>query len=371
MKTTTYLVAATLCFAACTAKNSKNNSETSAYSVLASAETESTQSVEGEDAADDPAIWYNSKKPSQSLILGTNKRLGLEVYNLDGKRVGSFNTGRINNVDVRYALNWNGRKIDIAAGSNRTKSRIDIWEIDESGTGFRLISDTSHRSGLEEVYGFCLYKRHSDSSFHALVNGKDGTIEQWLLVPDSMQINLELVRTYVAAGQVEGMVADDETGLLYVGEEDGGIFVYDMKTSGRNDRYRIDQSGEENEDIQYDIEGLTMYYLPNGEGYLLASSQGNNRYAVFQRQAVHAYLGYFSIGDGQIDGVKETDGIDVLNMPLGNKFPNGVFICQDGFNTENGRDVPQNFKLVSWKDIAKSLNPELKVEIGYVPASIK
>jgi 3-phytase len=349
-------------FAACTSESNENKNEVSEKMVTATLETQNTQSVEGEDAADDPAIWYNKNEPEKSLILGTNKRLGLEVYTLEGVRVASYNTGRQNNVDVRYGFQWGERVIDIAAASNRTKNRIDIWEIDADGSSFKLISDTSHRSGLEEVYGFCLYKRGSDSSFHAFVNGKDGRIEQWMLVPDSVNISLKLVKTYMAAGQVEGMIADDETGLLYVGEEDGGIFVYNTNIREGNIRYRIANSGEENADLKYDIEGLTIYFLPDGEGYLLASSQGNNRFAVFERKPKHKYLGYFTIGDGQIDGVKETDGIDVLNMPLGNKFPNGVFICQDGFNTENGRDVPQNFKLVSWDSIAVAFKPELLVE---------
>ena len=45
------------------------------------------------DAADDPAVWVHPTDPSQSLIIGANKKLGLEVYDLAGRRIQSSPTG--------------------------------------------------------------------------------------------------------------------------------------------------------------------------------------------------------------------------------------------------------------------------------------
>lgn len=45
---------------------------------------------------------------------------------------------------------------------------------------------------------------------------------------------------------------------------------------------------------------------------------------------------------GPSNGCEDTDGIDIVPVPLGPHFPHGLFICQDG---DNG-DLPQNFKLV-------------------------
>ena len=39
------------------------------------------------DAADDPAIWVHPIDAQKSLILGTNKKRGLYVYNLEGEEV--------------------------------------------------------------------------------------------------------------------------------------------------------------------------------------------------------------------------------------------------------------------------------------------
>ncbi|KAK0357597.1 hypothetical protein LTR94_038840, partial [Friedmanniomyces endolithicus] len=38
------------------------------------------------DAADDPAIWVNPLDASKSRILGSNKKQGLLVYDLDGRQ---------------------------------------------------------------------------------------------------------------------------------------------------------------------------------------------------------------------------------------------------------------------------------------------
>ena len=41
-----------------------------------------------------------------------------------------------------------------------------------------------------------------------------------------------------------------------------------------------------------------------------------------------------------------TDGIDVYAGSLGPAFPNGLFVCQDGFNDTAGTSGTQNFKYV-------------------------
>jgi 3-phytase len=110
------------------------------------------------------------------------------------------------------------------------------------------------------------------------------------------------------------------------------------------------------------VEGLALYYLPEGEGYLIASSQGNHSYAIFNRSYPHDYLGSFQIIDGEIDGVTDTDGIDVYNHAFGSIYPSGLFICQDGSNTESTEKKAQNFKMVHWNDIANAFDPKLTTD---------
>ena len=54
------------------------------------------------------------------------------------------------------------------------------------------------------------------------------------------------------------------------------------------------------------------------EGYLIASSQGDNSYVVYERGGENAFVRRFQIGDGDgIDGTEDTDGIDVTTADLG------------------------------------------------------
>jgi len=94
------------------------------------------------------------------------------------------------------------------------------------------------------------------------------------------------------------------------------------------------------------------------------SSQGNNSYAIFDRK--NKYLGSFSIiSNNSIDGTNDTDGIDVCNMSFGNKYQNGLFIAQDGNNTNGDSVLNQNFKLVDFKTISDSLNLSLDCKFDF------
>ncbi len=94
-----------------------------------------------------------------------------------------------------------------------------------------------------------------------------------------------------------------------------------------------------------DVEGLTIAYGPDGTGYLIASSQGDNTFAIYRREGDNGYVKSFAVVDGAtVDGVYDTDGIDVTTANLGSSFPEGAFVAQDGQNDTGN----QNYKLVPW-----------------------
>jgi len=62
-------------------------------------------------------------------------------------------------------------------------------------------------------------------------------------------------------------------------------------------------------------------------------------------------VGRFRIKDGTIDGVQETDGIELMLGDFGHDFPDGLFVVQDGDN----RPATQNFKMVHWAEIKRAL----------------
>ena len=348
---------------ACNNTKSKKEKHIVKNAVTADLETTPVPATAGEDAADDPAIWVHPKDANQSKIIGTNKKDGLAVYNLDGEQVFYYSVGKINNIDNRYNFPLNGDTIDILVGSNRTNNTLLIQKINKKDGSLEDIAARDIVSEVDDVYGICMYKSRVTSKYYTFLNGKNGVIEQYLLFATSEnKIDVELVRTLKVDTQPEGMVADDETGKLYVGEEDRGIWKFGADPDDTSQKEFITMSDTSNVFIEYDVEGLALYCADEGKGYLIASSQGNFSYAVFSRNGDNDYITSFRITDGAVDGAEETDGLDVTNLALGDKFPNGLLVVQDGFNYENDTLRNQNFKLVSWDKIAGLTEPDLLID---------
>lgn len=200
------------------------------------------------------------------------------------------------------------------------------------------------------------------------MNGKSGIIEQWELSPfGENEVTGQVVSTFYVESQPEGMVADDEQGFLYVGEEKRGIWKFHAEPDSDREPQLILESDNSNPRISYDIEGLAIYYAGKGRGYLIASSQGNNTYAIFEREGDNKYLGSFEIVDGAIDGTSGTDGIDVTNINLGGEYSDGLFVTQDDKNLDGDVLRPQNFKGVDWEKIANLFDPPLLMDNTHSP----
>jgi len=326
-------------------------------------ETEPVIAGVEEDAADDPAIWYNQNNPGESIVFGTDKKGGIYAYDLHGYELDYYPVGKINNIDIRQNIPLAGSRIDVIGGSNRTDNSLVLYQIDSAGKLEGLLSESLYLDTLEinEVYGFCLYKNQEDSLF-AIINGKNGRIHSYILKRSADSVWLEQRNHWETGTQPEGMVADDHYGLLYVGEEERGIWSIDLKHKNSQENIRlIHDSGKENNPyIEYDIEGLAIYDAGDGDGFLLASVQGSFSYAMFNRKGENQYIGSFVIGGDQlVDDAEETDGLEVFSSPMGRDFPAGILVVQDGFNYDNGDLKSQNFKYVDLMEVIK-LWKELK-----------
>jgi 3-phytase len=312
------------------------------------AETAPVESLTGEDAADDPAIWVNTENPDKSLILGTNKKAGIYVYNLKGETQQFVRAGKINNVDLRNNFIYKGEKVALVVGSNRSLNAISVFILNPK-TG--RLSDTIANivSGVDEVYGICMYRNQKTNQFYAIVNGKGGKIEQWEIFSANTEIKYKKIRSFSVTTQPEGMVADDLTGILYLGVEDEGIY----KSTLNADTFQLSLIKESSQlipAITYDIEGLSLFIYKQNT-YLIASVQGNFSYAIFNVSKNDKYIGSFTIIDGLIDGAEETDGLDITTANCGELYPNGLLVVQDGFNKNVQMSENQNFKIVSFSKI--------------------
>lgn len=310
-----------------------------AAEVVALAETEPVGTT-NEDAADDPAIWRNSTSPADSLIVATDKRAGLHVYGLDGKSRFFEPSGRLNNVDL--AQMPDGRVIVVASDRNDpANALLRVYELNTSTA--RLTPLGTAPGGSGEAYGVCIAT--AGDALHAFSVLKDGTIEELRLTLQPGGVEAVPVRTRKLATQSEGCVVDPRDGTLYVGEEGTGIW-----------RFAADEiAGElvapiDNLQLVADVEGLALVTEGQEGGWLVASSQGDNAYAVFSLPDMTP-AGRFRIAAGTYGSTEETDGIALHAGSFGPSYPDGLFVAQDGLNAPGA----QNFKLVSWSDIREAL----------------
>jgi 3-phytase len=396
---------------------------------------------------DDPAIWIHPHNKAQSLIVGTLKEGGIDVYNLNGELLqhipaakppcakGSTSCsdnapGRINNADLIYGFSLGDEKVDLVVASDRGLDKVAIYQVVPGAKGAMKLKDitTPNQAYIfsatqEEVnvgrtaYGLATAKSDKARAYVSqnntprvavleLLDNGDGTVayrtEQILDFPaifptaDGGQWT-PCTDEDGDKPQFEGMAADLQHNTLYLGQENVGLWraaldqpddesqwelfgkasdfgaTYSRTWSEEEQEFlcEIDEDGKPAEGdvhLMADVEGLTLYQGANGAGYLLVSSQGDNTVAVYDRQNDNAYLGSFTVSDGTVDGVNETDGMMVVNTALPGAFSEGLLVMQDGENemtegeqASTGRES-SNFKYVPWGDIARKLNLEIDTD---------
>jgi len=299
------------------------------------------------DAADDPAIWVHPTDATLSRVLGTNKKQGLLVYDMQGKQTQLLESGRLNNVDVRQNIVWGQQRFDIAMATQRDENSLVLYVINAQGN----VSEAARfPTKLDKIYGFCLYQPRS-GGLEAFVNDKDGTYQQFRITHNELGFSSSLVRSFKLASQPEGCVADDKTDRLFMGEEKRGIWVTSAKADQPADLQMVMPVGKQ---LVADVEGLAIYFGEQAN-YLLVSSQGDSSYLVLEAQAPYRLRGKFRIGMNLakgIDGTSETDGLDVSAVNFGGEFAKGMLVVQDGY--KRLPDGTQNFKYIPWSAIAKT-----------------
>lgn len=328
---------------------------------------ETTPVPGSDDAADDPCVWIHPTNPSLSTIIGTYKKEtgGLLVYDLNGTEIQFVNDGRMNNVDIRYNFPLDDKKVALVTAGNRRDNTISIYKVDPDSRKLLNVSARILPLSLVEVYGSCMYYSIKTGKYYVFANDKTGRIEQWQLFDQGNGlVDGKLVRTLFVDSQPEGCVSDDMLAEFYIGEEESAIWKFKAEPDASIEKTLVDSVGNH---FVPDVEGITIYYADDSTGYLIASSQGNNTFVIYTRDKENKYVGTFQIIDSNgVDGVQDTDGIDVCNFGLGSAFPAGLFIAQDGSNHR----ANQNFKVVRWEEIANVFHPPLAVNPEWNPSTL-
>lgn len=225
---------------------------------------------------------------------------------------------------------------------------IGVYEVTPSSGALTNVAARTLTTGIG-VAGLCMYRSPASRKYYVFVGDSSGTLQQWELFDDGTgRVDARKVRTLTFGSTTEGCVADDLLGNLYVSEEDVAIWKYRAEPTAGANRVAVDRVGRF---LRPDIEGPAIYSSGRRGGYLVASSQGSDSFAVYRRAGSNRHVANFVVGRGAIDGVTHTDGIDVTSRPLGGALAKGLFVAQDDHN-DGGN---QNFKLVPWGRISRAM----------------
>ncbi|MGY6547181.1 phytase [Arthrospiribacter ruber] len=307
-----------------------------------------TETVEFD--TDDPAIWIHPDNPEKSLIVGTDKLEGggLYVFNLDGEIVNKITgMGRPNNVDIAYGFKLGGESVDIAVATERNTDMLRIFRMPDlvpiDGGGLEVFEGEEMRDPM----GIALFTRPSDGEIFAIVGRKDGPsgtyLWQYHLKDDGNGVvTMDKVRSfgqYSGVKEIEAIVVDNELGYVYYSDEVFGIRKYYADPSKGDDELALFGT----KDFGRDIEGLSIYKMPDGTGYILASDQQLNKFQIYSREGTaenphdHRWIKEIEVK------ALHSDGSEVSSASFGKKFPNGLFVVMS---------TDKTFHYYDWADIA-------------------
>ncbi|MFC5745705.1 phytase [Actinomadura rugatobispora] len=336
--------------------------------------------------------------------------------------------GRYNNVDIAYGISLSGRRVDVAVVSDRYNDQLRFFVIDPAGTAARTpltevtAPDQSFlfnpdREAVDEertAYGLAIWQPRPGETYAVVTQEGTTTVATARIVESGGGLGYTGVQrlsmpssfplpdgtTWVPCEepgvlpQLEGVAVDQASGVLYAAQEDVGLWrlqlplgsgsrptlVDRVKDFGIHDVY--DDETEECQPVDpkakgyggnlltADAEGVDIYYGPRSTGYVLVSSQGDDRFAVYERQGRNRPLGSFLVkGVGGVDDINGSDGLAVTNRPV-DGYRQGLLVTHD--EPETGPDVDAdrdatNFSYVSWGAVARAMGLTVDTRAGNDP----
>lgn len=305
--------------------------------------------------SDDPAIWVNRADPSKSLVIGTDKDQNgaLYVFDLKGNIVPEKTIKglkRPNNVDLAYGFRLGGKAIDIAVTTERFNHKIRIFSVPDMkavDNGGINVFEGETGDGFRDPMGIALYTA-KDGKIYAIVGRKTGPLNgsylwQYLLSDNGRgAIDAKLVRKfgeYSGKKEIESIAVDNELGYIYYSDEQYGVRQYAADPSAGNKQLSLFATTG----FKEDHEGISIYKLSDTTGYILVSDQGANRFQLFAREGTAANPYEHKLLKVVNVSAQQSDGSEVVSVPLGPDFPHGMFVAMS---------TDRTFHFYRWEDIA-------------------
>jgi 3-phytase len=237
----------------------------------------------GRSDADAPAIWVNAANPRHSVVIGTLKRGGLDVYDLKGKLLQhipgdagpqnmSLRKARYNNVDLVYGFKSGEAKMDLAVVTDRHNDILRFFAIDPEAVEKRrpplkeitaidvprvFAGNAEDLEGGRTAYGLAVTQTDpSQEVAYAFVSRSGRTaIAAVKVFSDRGRVSYRVLERFdlphsfsLPDGtawtpcqdrdgdlpQVEGMVVDDFHGVLYLAQERVGLWKTTIQDPSSN-----------------------------------------------------------------------------------------------------------------------------------------
>ena len=284
---------------------------------------------------DDPAIWINPSDPSKSIVFGTDKESNGAIYafDLDGKIIEEKtirNIERPNNIDLAYGFALNdSTTTDVIVFTEREKNQIRMFSVPDMKPldqgGFKVFQDETN---LEFTFpmGVSLYMSPTDNKLFAIVGRKSGPengyLYQYNLAADSSGVvRSELVRKFgkfSGKKEIEAIAVDHELGFVYYSDEQHCVRKYYAEPSMGDEE--ISCFGGDL--FLEDIEGIAIARYKDGTGFVIVSDQQQGQFNIFSR-TTNEFVKAVNLS------TLETDGCDVVTVPLNSTFKNGLFVAMN------------------------------------------
>ena len=146
---------------------------------------------------------------------------------------------------------------------------------------------------------------------------------------------------FVGGKETEAVAVDNELGFVYYSDEMAGVHKYHANPDEPEANRELAFFGTDG--FTRDHEGISIYKIDDGTGYILISDQQANTFRAFKREGEpgdphnHQLLKVVSVS------TNESDGSDVTSVVLDDRFPSGLFVAMSDNRT---------FHYYSWDDIA-------------------
>ncbi|RIQ22304.1 phytase [Jiangella rhizosphaerae] len=335
--------------------------------------------------------------------------------------------GRYNNVDIAYGIRLGGRTADVAVVSDRYNDQLRFFAIDPAGSRaaaplreitapeqeFLFSPDRETVENEQTAYGVAVWQPSRADAYAVvtqegattiatarLTARRDGTVAytdvEHLELPD--RFPLPDGSTWVpceepgVGPQLEGVAVDQRTDVLYATQEDVGLWriplplgsgeprlIDTVADFGVHDAYDEeteecvpvdpDQPGLGGPNLVADAEGVDVYYGRGRAGYVIVSSQGDDRFAVYSTTGRNRPLGTFRVAGDGIDDVNGSDGLAVTHRVVGD-YREGLLVTHDEPETGPGADPERdatNFSYVDWGRVADALGLRVSTRPGNDP----